>query len=205
MRCGGRVKRNFRKPLVIMTPKSLLRHKLAGVAGGRHDGGQPVSHRHRRNRRYRGTWRDHARHHLLGARCITICWRNGGTAAYATSPSCGWSRSIRSRSGPWRSRSRGYKRAQIVWCQEEPENMGAWSFVRSPYRARIDGPLNIAPSDRSMQGVQPPRARPRVSHGCTRPSRRRWCWRRSALSQLAPIEVCAAGRGAWKDLGCRPT
>ena len=29
------VHRNFRKPLIVMTPKSLLRHKLGGVAAGR--------------------------------------------------------------------------------------------------------------------------------------------------------------------------
>jgi 2-oxoglutarate dehydrogenase E1 component len=24
---------------------------------------------------------------------------------------------------------RRYPRAEVVWCQEEPQNMGAWSFV----------------------------------------------------------------------------
>ena len=33
--------RTFRKPLVIMTPKSLLRHKLRGVEGGGLPGRQP--------------------------------------------------------------------------------------------------------------------------------------------------------------------
>jgi 2-oxoglutarate dehydrogenase E1 component len=23
----------------------------------------------------------------------------------------------------------GYRNAEVVWCQEEPENMGAWTFV----------------------------------------------------------------------------
>ena len=28
-----------------------------------------------------------------------------------------------------------YGKAEVVWCQEEPENMGAWTFVDRRHRA----------------------------------------------------------------------
>ena len=36
-----------------------------------------------------------------------------------------------------------YRQAQIVWCQEEPENMGAWNFVDRRLE-RLLGGLDIA-------------------------------------------------------------
>ncbi|MBY0462123.1 MAG: 2-oxoglutarate dehydrogenase E1 component, partial [Alphaproteobacteria bacterium] len=39
-----------------------------------------------------------------------------------------------------------YKEAEIVWCQEEPKNMGAWSFVR-PHLERV---MNYSSKKRSM-------------------------------------------------------
>jgi 2-oxoglutarate dehydrogenase E1 component len=122
------LKRNFRKPLVVMTPKSLLRHKLAV---------SPLA--------------DFAEGSRLGVvltetdalvapekvRRVVLCTgkvyydllaqrRADGiddvallrleqlypfpemTLAQAMAP---------------------YRNADVVWCQEEPENMGAWSFV----------------------------------------------------------------------------
>ena len=29
----------------------------------------------------------------------------------------------------WRRCWRRYRNAEVVWCQEEPQNMGAWTFV----------------------------------------------------------------------------
>jgi 2-oxoglutarate dehydrogenase E1 component len=122
------VKRNFRKPLVLMTPKSLLRHKqavstLAEFAEGSHF--RPVIAESEAiapgpevkravicsgkvfydllaERRDRGI-RDVA---LI--RLEQIHPFPEKTLAFAL---------------------KTYARAEIVWCQEEPENMGAWSFV----------------------------------------------------------------------------
>ena len=123
------VKRNFRKPLVIMTPKSLLRAKLAvspvaDMAGdsrfrtviGEIDpiaAGPEVKrvvlcsgkvyYDLLTERRERGL-RDVA---IL--RLEQLYPFPEKTLAFAMKP---------------------YARAQhVVWCQEEPENMGAWSFV----------------------------------------------------------------------------
>jgi 2-oxoglutarate dehydrogenase E1 component len=38
---------------------------------------------------------------------------------------------------------RRYPRADIVWCQEEPQNMGAWSFVDRRIERVLSG-LNLA-------------------------------------------------------------
>jgi 2-oxoglutarate dehydrogenase E1 component len=122
------VKRNFRKPLVIMTPKSLLRHKLAvsplsEMTGdsrfrtviGEIDDIAPPSEVHRvvlctgkvyydllAERRDRGL-RD-----VAIMRLEQMYPFPDRTLAFAL---------------------KRFNKAQIVWCQEEPENMGAWSFV----------------------------------------------------------------------------
>jgi 2-oxoglutarate dehydrogenase E1 component len=122
------LKRNFRKPLVIMTPKSLLRHKLAvsslaNMAEGSHfsfvlnelDTLVPADQVRRvvvcsgkvyydllAERREKGM-RDVA---IL--RLEQIFPFPEQTLAAALKP---------------------YVNADVVWCQEEPANMGAWSFV----------------------------------------------------------------------------
>ncbi len=123
------VKRNFRKPLVIMTPKSLLRAKLAvsptfEMTGdsrfrtviGEVDKLAPPAEVKRvvicsgkvyydllAERRDRGL-RD-----VAIIRLEQIYPFPEKTLAFTLKP---------------------YARAQhVVWCQEEPENMGAWSFV----------------------------------------------------------------------------
>ena len=122
------LKRNFRKPLVIMTPKSLLRHKLAvsnlaDMAENSHfsvvlhelDALAPADQVRRvvvcsgkvyydllTERREKGV-KDVA---IL--RLEQIFPFPEQTLAAALKP---------------------YINADVVWCQEEPANMGAWSFV----------------------------------------------------------------------------
>jgi len=122
------LKRNFRKPLVIMTPKSLLRHKLAvsnltDMAEGSHFSfvlneldtlvapdqikrvvicSGKVYYDLLAERREKGV-KDVA---IL--RLEQIFPFPEKTLAAALQP---------------------YVNAEVVWCQEEPANMGAWSFV----------------------------------------------------------------------------
>ena len=122
------VKRNFRKPLVIMTPKSLLRHKLAV---------SPVSDMtgDSRFRTVIGEIDEIAA--PAEVRRVVICTgkvyydllaerRDRGLKDVAI---------IRlEQIYPFPEKTlafalKRYTKAQIVWCQEEPENMGAWTFV----------------------------------------------------------------------------
>jgi len=122
------LKRNFRKPLVIMTPKSLLRHKLAVSALADMAEGSHFSF-------------------VLGetdrlvapgqVKRVVICSgkvyydllaerRDKGVQDVAIVrleqifpfPECTLGDILKP-----------YADADVVWCQEEPANMGAWSFV----------------------------------------------------------------------------
>jgi len=122
------LKANYRKPLVQMTPKSLLRHKLAvsslaefGPASGFRyvipeiDAIAPEEEVRRvvlctgkvyydllQERRERGL-RDVALIRLEQLYPFPV-----NSLTRALSP---------------------YRNAEVIWCQEEPENMGAWTFV----------------------------------------------------------------------------
>jgi len=122
------LKRNFRKPLVIMTPKSLLRHKmavslLADLSGesrfrtviGEVDRLAPPAEVKRvvvcsgkvyydllSERREQGI------DDVAILRVEQLYPFPDKNLAFALKP---------------------YSRAQVVWCQEEPQNMGGWTFV----------------------------------------------------------------------------
>ncbi|OIR06216.1 2-oxoglutarate dehydrogenase E1 component [mine drainage metagenome] len=122
------VRRNFRKPLVVMTPKSLLRHKL--VVSALEDFG-PGS-RFRRVLPETQALKPDAE-----IRRVVLC---SGKVYYDLFEE-------RAKRGlddvaivrveqlyPWPKetvmRELGrYANAEVVWCQEEPANMGCWTFV----------------------------------------------------------------------------
>ena len=122
------LKRNFRKPLIVMTPKSLLRHKLAvsslaEFASGTHfrtvipeiDVLDPADAVKRVVLCSGKVYYD-----LLAAR------RELGVSDVALV------RLEQIYPFPVNSLTavlKHYPNAQLVWCQEEPENMGAWTFV----------------------------------------------------------------------------
>ncbi len=129
--------RPFRKPLVMMTPKSLLRHKLCVstldemVAGTQ----------------FRPVIGEHAS--LAADSKIRKVVISSGKVYYDLLEA-------RDKQGlkdvslvrmeqfyPYPDKMLGeilkpYKNAEIIWCQEEPENMGAWAFLDR----RIEGTLS---------------------------------------------------------------
>ncbi len=122
------LKRNFRKPLVIMTPKSLLRHKLAVsplsamAEGSRFEFVIPetdsIVAADKVRRVVISTGKVY--YDLLAER------REKGVDDVAL---------VRlEQIYPFPAKSLGaaiapYRNAEVIWCQEEPENNGAWSFV----------------------------------------------------------------------------
>jgi 2-oxoglutarate dehydrogenase E1 component len=122
--------RDFRKPLVIMSPKSLLRHKLA-VSKTEDFIGDSVFHR---------ILPDGAKAKLAKAKDIKRVVLCSGKVYYDLFEE-------REKRGidtvvllrieqfyPFPSKVLAeelaeYQNAEIVWCQEEPKNHGAWSFV----------------------------------------------------------------------------
>ncbi len=122
------LKRNFRKPLVIMTPKSLLRHKLAVSTLAEFTGDSHFQHiipevdaissadQVKRVVLCSGK----VYYDLLAER------RDKGVQDVAIV------RLEQIYPFPMKSLAavlKSYPNAGVVWCQEEPENMGAWSFV----------------------------------------------------------------------------
>jgi 2-oxoglutarate dehydrogenase E1 component len=122
--------RDFRKPLIIMTPKSLLRHKLA-VSPIEMFSGDSTFHRY--------LWDDDrdklAASHKI--RRIILC---SGKVYYDLL------QERRERKindimiirveqlypfplGELAEEFAQYENADVVWCQEEPENQGYWTFV----------------------------------------------------------------------------
>ncbi len=122
------LKRNFRKPLVIMTPKSLLRHKLAvsklaDMAEGSHFSfvlGETDTLVAPEQVKRVVICSGKVYYDLLAER------REKGVKDVAI---------VRlEQIYPFPERAlrailRPYVNADVVWCQEEPENMGAWCFV----------------------------------------------------------------------------
>ena len=158
------LKRDIRKPLILMTPKSLLRHKRAVSTARR-------------------SWRR--------ARPSTACCCDD--AATSEGARSSWSRDDKIRrvvlcSGKVyydlfeEREKRGiddvyllrveqlypfplktlvnelgrFKNADVVWCQEEPKNMGAWTFVE-PYLEWVlgAGRRRAVEARRAMSAARP--------------------------------------------------
>lgn len=122
------MKRNFRKPLIVFTPKSLLRHKLAVSKLNEFTNGS--------------TFRTvipeiDAIAPPEQVRRVVICSgkvyydlltqrrEQGITDVAIIRLEQFYPFPIRSLPAALAS----YKNADVVWCQEEPENMGGWNFV----------------------------------------------------------------------------
>jgi 2-oxoglutarate dehydrogenase E1 component len=122
------LKRNFRKPLVLMTPKSLLRHKLAVSSLHEMTNGSgfkfviPEIDKLAANDQVKRVVLCSGKvyYDLLAAR------RERGIKDVAI---------VRlEQFYPFPAKSlkaaiEAYTKAEVVWCQEEPENNGGWTFV----------------------------------------------------------------------------
>jgi 2-oxoglutarate dehydrogenase E1 component len=122
------LKRNFRKPLVIMTPKSLLRAKLAVSSLAEFAEGSHFKH---------VIPEIDAIGPADAVKRVVLC---SGKVYYdlleerrkQTLQDVAIVRLEQIYPFPTRSLPpvlNAYPNAEIVWCQEEPENMGAWNFV----------------------------------------------------------------------------
>jgi 2-oxoglutarate dehydrogenase E1 component len=132
------LRRDFRKPLVLMTPKSLLRHKRC-VSRLDEIAGDTCFHR--------VLW-DDAQHGSDGVRLVpdekirrvVLCSgkvyydlfeereKRGIDDVYLLRVEQLYPVPVKSLAHELAR----FRQAEVVWCQEEPKNMGAWSFVE-PY------------------------------------------------------------------------
>jgi 2-oxoglutarate dehydrogenase E1 component len=131
------LRRNFRKPLVVMTPKSLLRHK---AAVSRLDEMGPGTTFHRVLDE-----RDTKVKHGAAKRIVLCSGKVYYDLAAARDEASAWDIEILrvEQLYPFPQRTITELLAQtpdaeIVWCQEEPKNMGSWSFVRDFIEGAMD-------------------------------------------------------------------
>ena len=171
------MKRSYRKPLVVMTPKSLLRHKkavsetLADMAEGLglppravgRRAGRPTARRPSAAARRTGP--PGAR--LLGKVYYDLLERREKPVA-TTSTSCGWSSSIPGRCSRLRKELARFPTAELVWVQEEPKNMGGWTFVDPWMELTLAQDRRRRPSAPATSAAPPPPPPPRASAAATR-------------------------------------
>ncbi|MDE0388732.1 MAG: 2-oxoglutarate dehydrogenase E1 component [Rhodospirillales bacterium] len=122
------LRRSFRKPLIVMSPKSLLRHKRCVSPLEEMSGGARF-------------------HRVIGEADPAITPERARRVVFCSGKVYYDLLAAREERGiddvallrleqiaPFPSRSlmvefAKYGEAEVVWCQEEPENMGAWTFV----------------------------------------------------------------------------
>src|SRR5690606_1950307 len=132
------VRRDFRKPLILMTPKSLLRHKLCV---SRLEEMGPGSSFHRVLPEKAKLVADKK------VRRVVLC---SGKVYYdlyqareeKNIDDVAFIRLEQLYPFPDKSLAaalRRYPAAEVIWCQEEPENMGAWFFVDRRIEAVLAG------------------------------------------------------------------
>ncbi len=120
------IHRSFRKPLVIMSPKSLLRAKLSRL-----DEMGPGTNFHR------VIGETSPDIHTDKVRRVVLCSGKiyHELLTQRTERKIGDVALVRIEqlypfpSEPLAEELQKYPHAEVVWCQEEPENMGAWTFV----------------------------------------------------------------------------
>ena len=130
------IHRDFRKPLIVMTPKSLLRHKravssLADMA--------PKQSFHRL------LWDEGDLVKDSAIRRVVLCSGKIYYDLFAARAERGIDNVVVLRleqlfpvpAKALDKELRRFKGADVVWCQEEPANMGAWSFIAPHIEAAL--------------------------------------------------------------------
>ncbi len=159
------LKRPFRKPLIAMTPKSMLRNKRAVSPLDRFGVGSSF---HRilldhaetgKNEKTKLVRDDEIRRVVISTG--KVYWdlydereKRGVDDVYLLRVEQLYPFPLK---GLVRHLSR-FKKAEIVWCQEEPKNMGAWFFVE-PYFEWVLGQV-AGKSRRARYAGRPPAASP---------------------------------------------
>jgi 2-oxoglutarate dehydrogenase E1 component len=144
------MKRNYRKPLVLMTPKSLLRHKLAV---------SPLADFGPGSRFLPVIPESDALVAPEDVKRVVLCSGKVYYDLLAERRALGIKdvaivRVEQLYPFPVVSLPKAlapYKNAQVVWCQEEPENMGAWTFVDRRIE-KVLGGLDIAAKRPTYEG-----------------------------------------------------
>ncbi|MBL8672743.1 MAG: 2-oxoglutarate dehydrogenase E1 component [Alphaproteobacteria bacterium] len=121
------IRRNFRKPLILMTPKSLLRHKLCV---SKLDEFGPGSSFHR------VLW-DDLKIDDKDVKRVVLCQGKVYFDLVEAREKRGAKNVTILRleqmypfpDSALKQELARFQKAEVVWCQEEPKNMGAWTFV----------------------------------------------------------------------------
>ena len=155
---GGADRRGVRKPLVVFTPKSLLRHaKAVSTVADLTSGGfrevLPDAPAIEPGQKSRG-WSS------VPEKSTTTCWPRAGSARRITWRWCASSSCIPSPRDANDALLRYPLTAEVVWAQEEPRNMGPWRFMQEQLQ-----PL-LAPTGRELRYVgRPESASPATGSG----------------------------------------
>ena len=127
-------------PLVVLTPKSLLRHPLVAVDAARARR-RPLPDGARRSETPQARAGDVRRVLVCcsGKVYVDLVGERAARGAHATSRSAGVEQLYPVPMRDLRAVLDAYPHAEeIVWVQEEPENMGAWDFIR-PHLVEVVG------------------------------------------------------------------
>jgi 2-oxoglutarate dehydrogenase E1 component len=127
--------RNFRKPLIVMTPKSLLRHKLATSSLAEMGPGTTF---------HRVLWDLTPKARNGEVRRVVLCSGKVYYDLLETKRERGADKVELIRveqlypfpANALKEVLGGHSQAEVIWCQEEPQNMGAWTYM-SPRLERV--------------------------------------------------------------------
>ena len=161
------LKREIRKPLILMTPKSLLRHKRAVSRLDEMATGHLVPPRAVGRRAVSARARRSSSSPDDKIRRVVLCSGKVYYDLYEEREKRGIDDVYLLRVEqlyPFPTKAlvtelSRFKQAEIVWCQEEPRNMGAWTFVE-PYLEWVLNQIGAKHRSRAMPAVRR-RRRPR--------------------------------------------